>query len=296
VRAYDGPNDSAYSNPAAATTLSPPAVPSNVTATAVSSSQINLTWTDNSSAEQGFKVERATGGGAFTLITVLGPNITSWANTWLASGTYSYRVRSFDGPNDSAPSGTATATTLPLPAAPTGLVATPPASSRIDLSWTDNSTTEQGFRIERSVDGVNFQPFATAGANTTTYSATSLVANTTYAFRVKAYEGPNDSSPSNTAAATTLPPPAAPSALTATAVSSTRIDLHWNDNSTYEQSYVVERATGAGSFALVASLGANATAYSSTSLTAGTTYSFRVRALDGPNNGPYSNTASATTP
>jgi hypothetical protein len=205
-------------------------------------------------------------------------------------------VRAFDGPNDSAPSGTATASTLAAPAAPTGLVATAPSSSRIDLSWTDNSTNEQGFRIDRSIDGVNFTAYATVGANATTYSATWLVANSPYAFRVKAYEGPNDSSPSNNAAATTLPPPAAPGGLTATAVSSTRIDLQWTDNSAYEQFVVVERATGGGGFVPVASLGANTTAYSSTGLAAGTTYSYRVRGTDGPNNGPYSNTATATTP
>jgi Zn-dependent metalloprotease/transcriptional regulator CtsR len=296
VRAYDGPNESAYSNLAVATTLGPPAVPSNLTATPVSSSRINLAWTDNASNEDGFKVERATGGGAFSVVTILGPNATTYANTNLSSGTYTYRVRSFTGPNESAPSATATATTLPVPAAPTGLSATPQASSRIDLSWTDNSTTEQGFRIERSADGVTFTPHTSVGANATTFSFTALVANTTYAFRVKAFDGPNDSGPSNIASATTLPPPPAPSALVATAVSSTRIDLHWTDNSGYEQGYTVERATGGGSFVLVAALGANATAFSSTGLAPGTSYSFRVRCSDSPNYSAYSNTASATTP
>src|SRR4029450_14085724 len=105
------------SNLATATTLGPPAAPSNLTATPVSSSQITLAWTDNSTGEQGFKVERATGGGAFTALAVVGPNVTSYANTWVTSGTYTYRVRSFDGPNDSAPSATATATTLARPPA-----------------------------------------------------------------------------------------------------------------------------------------------------------------------------------
>ena len=297
VRAYDGPNDSAYSNAAAATTLPAPAAPSGLTATPVSPSQINLAWTDNATNEQGFKVERATGGGSFSVIATLGANVTTFANTTLVSGTsYTYRVRSYDGPNDSSPSNTATASPLPAPAAPSNLTATPVASSRIDLAWTDNATNEAGFKVERSTDGVNFTVLANVGVNATSYSVTSLLAGTTYAFRVRAYEGPNTSAPSNTATATTLAAPAAPTGLVATAVSSTRIDLVWTDNATYEQGYKVERATGAGSFTQVAALGVNATSFSSTGLASGTTYTYRVRAYDGANDSPYSNTASATTP
>jgi titin len=153
-----------------------------------------------------------------------------------------------------------------------------------------------GLLAVRPPDGVTFTTLANVGVNATGYSVTSLLAGTTYAFRVRAYEGPNTSSPSNTAAATTLAAPATPTGLVATAVSSTRIDLQWTDNSTYEQGYKVERATGGGAFAQVASLGANATSYSSTGLAAGTTYTYRVRAYDGSNDSGYSNSASATTP
>ena len=205
-------------------------------------------------------------------------------------------MKAYDGPNESAYSNTVSASPLPPPAAPTGLAATPVTSSRIDLAWTDNATNEQGFKVERSTDGVTFTTVAVLGVNATSYSVTSLNASTTYAFRVRAYEGPDDSAASNTVSAATLAPPAAPTGLTATAVSSTRIDLAWTDNATYEQGYKVERATGAGSFAQIAILGANATAYSNVQLAPGTTCTFRVRAYDGPNHSGYSNTASATTP
>jgi Zn-dependent metalloprotease/transcriptional regulator CtsR len=296
VRAYDGPNDSAWSNTASATTSSAPAAPSNLAATPVSPSRIDLAWTDNSATEQGFKVERSTGG-AWSVIATVGSNVTSYANTSLISGTvYSYRVKAYDGPNESAYSNIASATPLPPPAAPSGLLATPFSSSRIDLLWTDNASNEQGFKVERSLDGVNFVLLAVIGANTTGYSATSLTAGTTYAFRVRAYEGPNESAPSNTAAATTLPPPAAPTGLTATAVSSSRIDLAWTDNATYEQGFKIERATGGGAFTQIGTMGAGATAFSNIGLAPGTTYTYRVRAFDGSNNSGYSNTASATTP
>src|SRR5262249_56543835 len=118
------------------------------------------------------------------------------------------------------------------PEAPTGLTATPQASSRINLAWTDNSFSEDGFRVERSTDGATFTQIATLGANATAYSDTGLTANTTYFYRVRAFFGAQASDYSNVAQATTGAPPAAPTGLTATAVSSGRINLAWTDNAT----------------------------------------------------------------
>src|SRR5207244_431448 len=207
------------------------------------------------------------------------PNVTTYASTGLtAASTYTHRVRAYDGPNDSGYPNAAAATTLPAPAAPSGLLATPTSPSRIDLAWTDNAANEQGFKVERATGGGGFSVIATLGASVTAYANTYLVSGSSYTYRVRAYEGPNDSPPSNTATATPLAVPATPTGLTATPVSQTRIDLQWVDNSSYEAGYKVERATGGGSFAQVAMLGANATSYSSTGLAAGTTYMFRVRA------------------
>ncbi len=62
-----------------------PAAPSNLTATAVSSSQINLAWNDNSNNEQGFRIERCQGNNCtnFVQIAQVGPNVTSFSNTGL---------------------------------------------------------------------------------------------------------------------------------------------------------------------------------------------------------------------
>jgi hypothetical protein len=59
-------------------------------------------------------------------------------------------------------------------AAPTGLNALPVGSKRIDLTWTDNSTGETGFKIERSTNGTKFSQVATVGAGATGYSNTGL--------------------------------------------------------------------------------------------------------------------------
>ena len=61
------------------------------------------------------------------------------------------------------------------PAAPSGLAGTAVGSSRIDLSWTDSSTTETGFTVERSDDGAqSWSVIATAGTDVTAYSDTAV--------------------------------------------------------------------------------------------------------------------------
>ncbi|MBI1886074.1 MAG: S8 family serine peptidase [Chloroflexi bacterium] len=296
VRAYNLAGSSDYSNVAVATTQPAPTAPSNLTATAVSTSRINLTWTDNATNEAGFKLERSTDGVSFSQIAILTANTTSYSNVNLAAGTtYYYRIRAYEGPNYSPYSNTASATTQPAPAAPSNLTANAASSSRINLTWTDNATNEAGFKLERSADGVSFSQIASLSANTTSYANINLKAGTTYYYRIRAYEGPNYSPYSNVASAATQPAPAAPSNLTATAVSFSRINLTWTDNATNEAGFKVERSKDGVSFSVIATLSANKTSYANTSLAASTTYYYRVRAYDGPNYSPYSNTASATT-
>ncbi len=86
------------------------------------------------------------------------------------------------------------------PNAPSGLTATA-ATSAINLAWTDNSSDEDGFQIERSTDGVNFSALATVAANVTSYSDSSAVAGTTYAYRIVAYNSAGASLASNIASA-----------------------------------------------------------------------------------------------
>jgi titin len=296
VRAYDGANYSAYSNVASATTQGLAAAPTNLSAAAVSSSRIVLSWTDNAGNEAGFKVERGTDGVTFSQIAVLGANATTYSNTNLvATTTYFYRVRAYEGTNHSGYSNAASAVTLSPPAAPTNLAATAISSSRINLTWTDNSTYETGFKIERSTDGVHFSQIGTLIANGTTYSNTNLIAYATYYYRVRAYDGPNHSGYSNIASALTLPLPAAPTNLVATVLSSSRIDLQWTDNSTYEAGFKIERSTDGVNFVQIGTRGANSTTFSSVGLIANTLYHYRVRAYDGANHSGYSGVVSATT-
>lgn len=190
---------------------SPPSAPTNLTATAASSSQINLAWTDTSNSEDGFKIERCQGAGCtnFTQVTQTGANATTYNDTGLsASTTYSYRVRAFNAGGDSGYSNTASATTQASaqpPAAPSGLTATAVSTSQINLAWTDNAGNETGFRIERCQGQgcTSFTQIAQVGANVRSFSNTGLSRNTRYRYRVRAYNAAGNSAYSNTANART---------------------------------------------------------------------------------------------
>ncbi len=95
----------------------PPTAPDQLTATSASSTQVNLSWADNAINESGFKIEQALlPGGPWTQIATANSNVTSFANSGLASSsTYFYRVRCTNGLGDSAFSNVATADTSNSP-------------------------------------------------------------------------------------------------------------------------------------------------------------------------------------
>jgi subtilisin family serine protease len=177
--------------------------PSDLVAVSASTSRIELNWTDQASDESGFKIERATASaGPYTHVAKVAADVGSYADTGLIDGTsYYYRVRAFNAAGDSAPSEDNATTPL---AAPSNLSAEAASSSRIDLSWTDHSSVESGFRIEQKVgSGGPYAEIAVVDTDVNTYSSTGLEVSTTYYYRVKAYEGTLDSAYSNEASAGT---------------------------------------------------------------------------------------------
>jgi titin len=94
VSALNAGGESANSAQASATPADPPAAPSNLTALAASSTEIDLVWIDNSNNEDGFKIEQSTDNVNFTQIAMVAANVTTYASTGLtAVTTYYFRVQ-----------------------------------------------------------------------------------------------------------------------------------------------------------------------------------------------------------
>jgi Fibronectin type III domain len=253
--------------------------PSNTHASAVSDGRIDVSWQDNSSNESGFEVHRSTSGasGVFSLVASTGAGATSFGSNGLTPSTqYCYKVRAFrnyDGKTSySAFSNIACATTLPppLPAAPSGMNATPDGS-RIHLAWSDNATNESGFRVERA--GSSNGPWTTLASIAQPNVAESddgqpPAVEQPACYRVFAVNGAGDS-PSSNVDCTTIP--AAPTSVTA-AVTGSDVDITWTDKSAVEDGFRVLRDG-----IVVATLPANATAYHDPGLADGT-YSYNVLA------------------
>lgn len=111
-------------------------------------------------------------------------------------GTNSFTVSVSDGRGGSD-SAILQITVIASLAPPTNLVASSTLAKRIDLSWTDNSSGESGFKIERSTNGTSFSKLATVGANVTAYSNTGLRSGRKYYYRVRAYDSKGNTTYTN---------------------------------------------------------------------------------------------------
>lgn len=169
---------------------------------------------------------------------------------------------------------------LTAPNAPTGLLATAVAADRLDLQWTDQASNETGYLLERSTDGgATFVAFDRIDGQTTTYADTTVPDGRQVNYRVKALAGIRSSVYSNQLdVMVPLLPPANPGAV---ASNKGGIVVLWDDRSTAETSYRVERlGPGETVWGEIASLPAGSTSYADLTSVVGSEYRYRVRAYN----------------
>jgi chitodextrinase len=173
------------------------------------------------------------------------------------------------------------------------LTAQAQSATSVKLTWTDNSTSETGFKIERITGTGVFEEIAVVTANTSTYTHTGLQPSTSYTYRVFAYSDAGNSAFSNQAEIQTLPE--APSGLTAQAQSATSVILTWVYNSSGENNFKIERKTGVGIFEEIAVVTSTITTYTILGLQPSTGYTFRVSAVSTAGNYACSNESDVQT-
>jgi Tol biopolymer transport system component/fibronectin type 3 domain-containing protein len=277
-----------------------PPAPSGLQLVSVSDTTAEISWTDNSSDELYFKVERKPAGGSFAQIARLGANTTSYIDSGLVPGSqYVYRVRASNTEANSAYSNELTVTTTggSPPAAPTGLVASASSPTSAQLNWTDNASNESSYRIERRKPPAAFNEVASIPANSESYLDTALQPITTYAYRVRAANSAGFSAYSNEVTITT-PSPAAPSApanLTASKIGASSLELTWTDTSSTEDGFRIERSTDGVSYVTAGSVSANTTLFEDAPLEGSKKYFYRVVAFNLGGDSAPSNVVGVTT-
>ncbi len=272
--------------------------PASLAATAIAFNLIGLTWQDNANNETGFEVHRSSGGpsGAFALLATTGAGAVSYSDYAVSSSTqYCYKARTFRTTgrknNYSAFSNVACATTPapPLPAAPSSANAVPAYSLAVTLTWIDNSSDENGFRIEFSLDPDGpWQLIGSTGANTTSLTQWGRTPEQTVCYRVSAFNNFGSSPPSDVDCTA---PPLWPYPVTARGVAGPAIDLAWTDRSGVEDGYEVRRAGPDWQWSTVAVLPAGAQGYHDASIAADIRYTYNVAARK---DGGYSDFTSAS--
>jgi|GEM_PF-1136613 fibronectin type 3 domain-containing protein/putative cell wall-binding protein len=270
-----------------------PTAPANLTSKSQSISQIALSWLTVNGATS-YAVYRASSyyGSYYQIAKV---SSTSYINSGLSPNTtYYYKIKAMNGTGSSAFSPVASTTTaLSIPSAPANLTATPKSSSQITLSWSAVSGAAS-YSIYRSSSASGSYSLLTT-ITATSYTNSSLTANTTYYYKVLATNSVGSSSYSAIASATTLASsvPTAPANLTAAALSSSQISLSWSAVSG-DPTYSVYRSHSAsGTYTRITTL--SSTSYTNTGLDAGTTYYYKVLASNSVGDGPYSSTADTIT-
>ena len=287
VRAHDSVAGlySGYTSESSAKTA--PQAPTIGTVTATSNSNnLTVTWTDNSSDESSFRVERSNDGASgWAEVGNTAAGVQTYTDTSVGARdtTRYYRIRAKRDSDTRYSSYSSSASGTTAPADPSGVTLTPDDDS-ISVAWTDNSTSESTFSIERKSQlGQSFSEITTD--TTSPYSDTSLDTEATYTYRVRAYRASDGIYSGYSASVSESTQMADPSIVQAACVvqgssaGDSKVLIWWQLNSLKETGTKIERkltSESAGSYATITTTAAGVRSYENTGLNPDTSYDYRL--------------------
>ncbi|MDA3884498.1 MAG: fibronectin type III domain-containing protein [Candidatus Delongbacteria bacterium] len=262
--------------------------PSAVGYEKLSVNSIRINWTDNSISEDGFRIDKKVGANNWvTGYATVGTDITTWTDTSAEiNENILYSISAYKGINSTTTSNSPLiVNTFP---APTSLTYSKLTITSIKVDWQDNSVGEDGFRIDRSVNGVWTNNYVTLPSNTRTYADGFVPVNKTMQYRIYAYKGADQSTTASTSnISNVLPPPSNP-VLSQLAVNIVRID--WTDNSTGEDGFKIDRKDETGTWTNdYASLSPDAITWNDSTAVISDSLQYRIYAYKGAENSVYAN-------
>lgn len=296
VTAWNSSGESPESSTATATTLGLPGAPTALTVGTVNATAVGLTWTNPSGAGLlNDTLYRGTSCGSWTTISSLGVATSVTVSPLTAHTSYCFAVTAWNSTGQSPKSSSATATTLGVPGAPSGLSVGTVNATTIQLNWTNPSggglLNDTLYRGTTCGSWTNITSLGVKSSVT----ATGLLTHTSYCFAVSAWNSTGQSSKSSTVKATTLGVPAAPTGVTIGTLTAKSVALSWtNPAGGGLVNDTLYRGTKCGTWSNTTSLGV-ATSVNVTGLTTHTWYCFAVSAWNSSGQSPSSSTATATT-
>src|SRR6266511_2121128 len=274
-----------------------PAAPTNLRGASNGAGSINLYWDAPGPNLYYWVYMRDVSAGEMSFTRSANPTDQTQASPdWLRHGhTYEFKVTA-ESPGGEGPASSAIRVISygGLPAAPSGLTATP-GDGRVTLRWTASSTPNVWYVVyqQDTTTGQAWQRLPLAMTTCCAFTAGLLVNGHTYAFKVIATNAGGDSGPTNVVTAKPMPPfPAAPSGLTASPGDG-KVTLRWTASSTPNVWYWIEYAPRGGTWQRLKYPVASCCAFTVGYLVNGTIYDFRVRATNAAGDSAASNTASA---
>jgi Zn-dependent metalloprotease len=298
--------------------------PTGLTATALSNTSVRLSWVDHATNEAGYSIERSLSfNSGFSEIATIAPNATSYSNFGLPTNAiYYFRVKAYFSNYSSSYSNVASVALGTPPVVMSNTTISTCSSVFLDPSGLSDYANNQSVTMRINPTEANKKvkiSFSSFSLSAYDYLSIYDGDNISQNF-IGAYTGntiPPDINALNSSGFLTFvfysdsystgagwqanltceTIPGAPTSLTATTATTTRINLTWQDNSSNETGFVVERkftSSPGSSFIGIATLPANSTSYPDQGLVTDQTYSYRVRALINTTYSTYSNIADAS--